>query len=264
MAGWLQSRVRGAADLTRRGRASRELLVFLLVYAVYRVGYGVTAGSAGIARHNGEQLLAMERTLRIDWEVWLEHALHPVVRLMVAVYLAAQLLVIWLILMSSWRRSRLVYHRLKLSVIGAATLAAGCFALWPSAPPRFTPGSGAADALSIVLDQSASTTATALYNPWAAIPSLHCAFALLGGLALWRIGGPTRRLIAVVWPVLVGVATVATGNHWVIDVAAGWALGYVCWRVAVMAVVAERVDAREVRAQAQVAGGALPAAASQR
>jgi hypothetical protein len=63
---------------------------------------------------------------------------------------------------------------------------------------------------------------TALYNPLAAVPSLHAGFALTVGVALaCAAGRPIMRAFALAWPALVAAAVVATGNHFVFDVAAG-------------------------------------------
>jgi membrane-associated phospholipid phosphatase len=61
------------------------------------------------------------------------------------------------------------------------------------------------------------------------MPSLHCAFALLAGIAIWQAARGPWRVLGVLWPAAVATATVATGNHWVLDVVAGFALAAAAW-----------------------------------
>jgi membrane-associated phospholipid phosphatase len=62
----------------------------------------------------------------------------------------------------------------------------------------------------------------ALYNPFAAMPSMHIAYATIIGVALVRHGGRRRlRAAGVLYPPFVVFVTVATGNHFLLDAAAG-------------------------------------------
>ena len=205
-----------------------QALIFLATFIVYRLAYGLTSAAPGIAREHGSSILSAERSTGLAFEPNLQDALHPVVSLFTAVYLCAQVLVIWLALAWCWRRSRPAYRRLRAAVLGSWVVGIACFAAWPAAPPRFVAGAGVANSLADAFGNTAER-ATAVYNPYAAMPSLHCAFALLAGLAIWTtVRGPWRAL-GVVWPVAVGLATIVTGNHWTLDVLAGWALAAAAW-----------------------------------
>jgi hypothetical protein len=72
-----------------------------------------------------------------------------------------------------------------------------------------------------------------LYNPIAAMPSHHVAFAAVTGegLAARASGRWVRRAWRGYAP-LVAIVVVATGNHFVLDIAAGAALGAVARRLA--------------------------------
>lgn len=65
-----------------------------------------------------------------------------------------------------------------------------------------------------------------LYNPVAAMPSLHVAFAVVTGA---EIGARSRRRVVKVaaraYAPLVATVVVGTGNHYVLDTVAGAALG---------------------------------------
>jgi len=67
-----------------------------------------------------------------------------------------------------------------------------------------------------------SKLTTSFYNPLAAVPSLHCGFTLAVSLAL--AGSARRRFtraLALAWAPTIFLAVVATGNHFIFDIAAG-------------------------------------------
>ena len=60
------------------------------------------------------------------------------------------------------------------------------------------------------------------YNPYAAVPSMHIGYALIVGVRLLHYG--RRRALQVLgalYPLFVLFVVVATGNHFLIDAAAG-------------------------------------------
>jgi membrane-associated phospholipid phosphatase len=70
-----------------------------------------------------------------------------------------------------------------------------------------------------------------LYNPIAAMPSHHVAFAVVTGEGLAM---RARTRLGRVWrgyPPLVALVVLGTGNHFVVDVAAGAALGALARRL---------------------------------
>jgi membrane-associated phospholipid phosphatase len=72
-----------------------------------------------------------------------------------------------------------------------------------------------------------------LYNPIAAMPSHHVAFAWVTGFGLARRATRrTARLGASAYPAVVSLIVVSTANHFVTDVAAGAVLGAVARRIA--------------------------------
>ena len=86
--------------------------------------------------------------------------------------------------------------------------------LMPTAPPRLL-GLGFAD-------QHRDGLVSLLGNPYAAMPSLHAADALIVGVVLFSV---TRRwwvkAIWAAWPAWVWFAVMATGNHFWLDCMAG-------------------------------------------
>jgi len=94
--------------------------------------------------------------------------------------------------------------------------------LYPTAPPRLTPGYGIVDVLDPTQANLRSSVVGSLTNLYAAVPSLHTAYALLIGITGYRACRHlVTRLIWAIYPALVVIATIVTGNHWLLDAVAG-------------------------------------------
>lgn len=128
---------------------------------------------------------------------------------------------------------------LTMSVVGIAG-----YVLYPAAPPWLAAERGdigAVDRIShlgwehLQLDVVARLTelGQAGSNPVAAMPSLHAGAALLVALFLWPSVGAVLRGVLVAYAVAMAATLVYTGEHYVVDIAAGWL-------VAVLGVVVAR------------------------
>jgi membrane-associated phospholipid phosphatase len=97
------------------------------------------------------------------------------------------------------------------------------YALYPTAPPRFLPELG--------LDPSSSVTGNnpflshpgdALFNPFAAVPSMHVGLSVIlaWSLALLVRPRPLKALLFA-YPLLMTYVVVASGNHFWLDAVLG-------------------------------------------
>jgi hypothetical protein len=133
------------------------------------------------------------------------------------------------------------------------------YVVYPTAPPRMLPELGFFDAVSDFTGVAQdSVTINNLFNPYAAVPSMHVAFALMLSVPMIRM---TRRLwVKLLWSAYAPIVTmvvVVTANHWVFDAFTGALVA------AVSALAAQTVFAR-VRPRAWAwapAEEALPAPA---
>jgi membrane-associated phospholipid phosphatase len=114
------------------------------------------------------------------------------------------------------------------------------YVLLPTAPPRFFPELGFVDTISYYVNVKHDSGLVALFfNPYAAVPSMHVAFALLISVPALLV--VRRRLAKVLWgayPLLVAFVVIVTGNHWFMDAVAGAAVA------ATSALVAKHVLSR--------------------
>ncbi len=97
------------------------------------------------------------------------------------------------------------------------------YAVLPTAPPRFFPEWGFYDTVSDFVGVGHDSVAVnSLFNPYAAVPSMHIAFSLMIGVPLARLC--RHRAARVAWamyPLLILFVIVATGNHFFSDAVLG-------------------------------------------
>jgi membrane-associated phospholipid phosphatase len=55
-----------------------------------------------------------------------------------------------------------------------------------------------------------------------AMPSMHCAYPLIGLLSAWRVSRLPARLVHVGYVAIMALAAMYLDHHWAVDVVAGW------------------------------------------
>ena len=110
------------------------------------------------------------------------------------------------------------------------------FALYATAPPWYAAGKGLIEPFPRVLAGRAWShvglnfasrvieKGQGTVNPFAAIPSLHSAQALMVCVFLWGVVWKPLRPLLVLFPLAMAFALVYSGEHYVIDVFAGWGM----------------------------------------
>jgi hypothetical protein len=223
----LRPAVRSARLRALGGGWTREAAIFAAAYLVYQLCRTVATGSEALAVANAHRVLGAEAVLGLDVEAAAQRALDGTFWLTALswVYLAAQPVVIPIVVVWVYRRAKPVYRILRNTLIAGWMLALPVYALFPTAPPRLA-GVGMADSVSAESGiQLHSDFTTLFYNPFAAIPSLHCGFAFACGLAVAAAArSRPLRVAGLVWGPLVSVSTIVTANHYVVDLAAGLAV----------------------------------------
>jgi membrane-associated phospholipid phosphatase len=207
-------------------RARSQLLLFLAAYLLYTAGRWVTAGDLDTATDHAQWIMDAEDDLGVGVERSVQDALTGglVSWLFSNLYLAAQLVVLPGALLWLYRRAPAVYRPLRDTVLATWMLSVPIYALFPVAPPRLADG-GMSDTVSSQAAVELTGRSTIFYNELAAVPSLHCGFALAVGIAL-AVAARRRwaKALALLWGPLVCLIVVATANHYVFDIAAGLAV----------------------------------------
>jgi membrane-associated phospholipid phosphatase len=121
-------------------------------------------------------------------------------------------------------------------ILGFTTATAvAIFALYPTAPPRLTPGTGLQDTLATVggLWSYNHGVVEHITDPYAAMPSLHLGWSTWVALTLASTVGADwacwKRWLFALYPAAVAVIVVATGTHWFLDTIAGSAVAVGVW-----------------------------------
>ena len=203
----------------------RQLALFGGAYYVYRIVRGIVDGQAVLAFENARALVDAERAMglffepalqdwatRHDWLItgasWMYVNSHFVV---------TTGFLVWLYLARNH-----AYCFVRNMFMVAMGLALVLYVAYPTAPPRFFEELGFTDSVAGLVGQSAESNANVLYNPYAAVPSMHVAFALM--IAVPAVSLVRHRALKLLWaayPLLVTFVVVVTANHFWLDAAFG-------------------------------------------
>jgi membrane-associated phospholipid phosphatase len=73
------------------------------------------------------------------------------------------------------------------------------------------------------------------FDRYAAMPSLHVAWATIVGLGVAWLARPILlRLLGLVYPFMMGVAVIVTGNHYIADCLGGAAVVVIAWFISIL------------------------------
>lgn len=217
----------------------REAAYALSAYGAYLAVRALVWNEPGRKRalENAARILEVERALGIDVEEDAQRVAMRwprVVDVLNATYAAGNVSfsVGWLLRL--FHRGDPDFRRERIAAMAAFVGALPFFAVFPTAPPRMLDGYvDTMAARGLNLDHRHLVR---FYNPIAAMPSHHVAFAVVTGFGLaGRARTQRARQVARLYPVIVAGTVVATGNHFTGDVVAGAALGAVSRKVAARA-----------------------------
>jgi membrane-associated phospholipid phosphatase len=227
----VQSTVARGGVLGRRG--VREILLIGTLYIFYCITRTLADGDLGPAQDRAGDLTTLERVLHVDWEHSLNSwfAGHSWAAVPADYWYAAGHYVVTLwVLVWLYRKGPIHYTPARWALVVSCLIGLACYLLLPTAPPRLT--GGYVDIMSLhsaqgwwAGDASAPKGMGGLTNQLAAFPSLHAGWALWVALVVRR---STRnywaRGLAWTHALITALVVIGTGNHWVLDVAVGWAV----------------------------------------
>ena len=209
--------------------ALRQLLLFAGAYYLYRIVRGMVDGRASVAFDNARDIMSAERSLNMffeqDFQEWALTDARWIIDGANWMYVNSHFVLTVGFLIWLYLRRNEAYYFVRNMFMVAMGLALVGYVLYPTAPPRFMPEWGFRDTVSDWVGSGAASSANALYNPFAAVPSMHIAFAMMiavPGAALCR-SVPARAFWSV-YPLMVFFVIVVTANHYWFDAAAGAAV----------------------------------------
>jgi PAP2 superfamily len=210
---------------SRQLRWWKELTLLCAGYGLYTIIRDLAPARRAAAFGHAATIYATEKRfhLAVEWQVnhWLaSHAGWAVM----AGYYYASLHFAAVIAVLGWLfvRHPAQYERARTVLVTATLSGLAVFWLYPVAPPRLT--AGFVDTVVTVHTWGSwgSSGVAALANPYAAMPSLHTAWATwaAGAIAV-AARRPVIRVAVFAYPLLTVLVIVATANHYVFDAAAG-------------------------------------------
>src|ERR671910_2128246 len=174
---------------------ARQLAIWFGWLLAYQVARGMADRSPAAAFENGLKVIDIERRLGTMWELSLQGVLVSsdfLIELSSITYWLSQFAVLGLSLLWVYLRRNEYFLRFRNTVLLANVIGLAGYVALPTAPPRMFPDLGFVDTLAVFSSlnhNSAVVEFTA--NPYAAMPSLHAADALIVGVAMALI---VRRL----------------------------------------------------------------------
>jgi hypothetical protein len=213
-----------------------EVLMCVLFYLVYSAGRNANEGHPSVAFRNARAVIHLEHILGIYHEATLERwALHfkPIIVACNYYYGSLHFIVtigVAIVLFRKWSDD---YPRWR-NTLGISTgLALIGFITYPLMPPRLLPSHyGFIDTLAKYPTPWSfdSGAVSKISNQFAAMPSVHCAWALWCACVLVpHLKNPVARAAAIMYPVLTVTVIVLTANHYFLDAVGGFAalgIGY--------------------------------------
>ena len=225
------------------GDVFAQLGLFVLADLCYETVRGLAEGRATLAFSNADRIIDAERATGTFFEPALQSAIMNQQWLVDAsnwAYMNTHFVIttgflVWLYLF----RNEAFYFVRNMFMVAMGLALIG-YTLFPTAPPRLIPGEGFVDTITAYAGVGHNSALVELFvNPFAAVPSMHIAFALMIGVTAVLI---SRHLIVkalwALYPLLVFFVVIVTANHFWLDAAAGALVA------AIAAVVAHTLLAR--------------------
>jgi hypothetical protein len=215
----------------------RQFALLGLTYLAYTIVRGMVEGRAGAAFQHARDVINIERTLHLFVEpsiqAWATSS-HFLMTTASWIYINAQTSVTLGALAYLYVVHNRSFYFVRNMFLIAMVLALTAYYVFPTAPPRFLPEWGFVDSVSDFTRVHTTTSSlsgsvggsslnpSGLVNLYAAVPSMHVAFALmiawpLATLSRWRI----VRGLWLLYPLLITFVIIVTANHFIADAILG-------------------------------------------
>ena len=201
--------------LASRRHGLAQVAIALAGVEAYELSRRLLTPNWPLADRHAHLVFHWERVLHLDWEAALQAAVLGVPGLergLELFYFAAHFALTAVFFLWLYRRSPAGFRFFRNAFLVTTAIALVVHWRFPTAPPRLAgvglvhPGLGLAS----------------LSNPVAAVPSLHAGWALGVGIGVVRYASPLAwRAAGALYPALICITIVATGNHFVLDAVAG-------------------------------------------
>ncbi len=212
--------------------AASQVAVLAALWGCYAAVRSLVGDTQQVAMRNASRILDLQAAVGLDVERGLQSLVGGSATFVAAnsYYLLHFPVTLAALLVAYWRARDAVFPTIRNALVGATGVALVVHLVIPVAPPRMLNGfidAGAAfgpDPYAVAGSESA--------NQFAALPSMHVAWAILVGWAVTQLR-PTMlgRAVGLAHPVITAIVVIVTGHHFVTDAVLGatLALGFVWW-----------------------------------
>jgi membrane-associated phospholipid phosphatase len=208
------------------GDLFRQVAIWLGFLVAYQAARGVADRNPAAAFENGLKVIDIEQRGNALFELSLQAAVQSSEVLTFATwgtYWLSQFTVLAATLLWVYLRRNEHFIRFRNMIMLANVIGLAGYVLAPTAPPRMFPDFGFVDTMSSIATLNhGSGVIEFASNPYAAMPSLHAADALIVGIGLaLLVHSRIAKAFCLAWPVWVWFTVMATGNHFWLDIVAG-------------------------------------------
>lgn len=204
-----------------------QLAIWFGFVFAYQVARGFADRDPTRAFGNALRVIDFEERAAGLWELTAQRIVdssYLLERLATWTYWNSEFTVISATLLFVYLRRHWAFTRFRNAILITNVLGLLGYVLMPTAPPRMFPGLGFVDTLARVSPgfNHESGLVQLASNPYAAMPSLHAADALVVGVTMaWICRNRVGKLLWALWPLWVSFTVIATANHYWLDVVVG-------------------------------------------
>jgi hypothetical protein len=203
-----------------------QLSLFVMADILYETVRGVAESNPAVAFSNARTIVDFEQSTGLFFEQGLQAWVmgqRVLIDMANFMYVNSHFVMttgalVWLYLRHNDR-----FYFVRNMFLIAMGLALVGYVLMPTAPPRFFPELGFVDTIAYYVNVKHDSGLVALFfNPYAAVPSMHVAFALMISIpALLVVRSRVAKVLWAAYPLVVTFVVIVTGNHWFMDAVAG-------------------------------------------
>jgi len=206
-----------------------QFVIWMGFYVVYQIARGAADRDVYHAFQNGEWVLRRESQVGALFEPAVQRGVDTssiLVTLTSYTYWLSQFAVVGITLLWVYFRHQERFAGFRNWLIFANLVGLLGYVFMPTAPPRMFPEGGFVDTLGQYSSVNHSSGLIAFAaNPYAAMPSLHAMDALIVGVVMFGlVRSRIAKAVWLAWPIWVSFAVISTGNHYWLDVVAGFVI----------------------------------------
>lgn len=201
---------------------AQNAAILVALWASYATVRSLTQDTAATAVANATQLLEFQTRIGIDIESGIQKMVRwPAAMIAANYYYLVHFPVTVMALVVTFLRDRdRSYVILRNGLILVTGVALAVHLAVPLAPPRMLPGF--IDTGALWGPDPYALPGSDGANQYAAMPSMHVAWAILAGHAFWRLNHVWGiRALAVAHPMMTSLVVIVTGHHFVTDAVIG-------------------------------------------